>query len=99
MAPVELPAVADLTIVNKLIKTCEEQGATTHAGLLLTSDLFYPSKLPGTLQTFADCGVLGVEMEVACLLMVAQLRGIKAGAMCVVDGNPLKWNEGNYDPY
>eukprot|EP00658_Telonema_sp_P-2_P023225 TRINITY_DN19298_c0_g1_i2.p1 TRINITY_DN19298_c0_g1~~TRINITY_DN19298_c0_g1_i2.p1 ORF type:complete len:271 (-),score=73.49 TRINITY_DN19298_c0_g1_i2:479-1291(-) len=98
MAPVELPAVADIEIVSTLRNICLEHAATSHLGLVLTSDLFYPSKLESNLKLFSDCGVLGVEMEVACLFMVAQLRGIKAGAICTVDGNPLQWEEGNYDP-
>ena len=99
MAPVEFPAVADIDIVNHLTATCAELDAKSYRGIVLTSDLFYPSKLPSSLQLYADCGALGVEMEVACLLMVAQLRGIKAGAVAAVDGNPLKWGDGDYDPH
>jgi|ERR1711865_30324 len=99
MAPVELPAVADPDTVATISQVCDEQKVTYHKGVILTSDLFYPSKLPGTLKLYSECGVLGVEMEMACLFMVAQLRGIKAAACAVVDGNPLQWDDGDYDPH
>jgi len=99
MAPADLPAVADLDVVIALSEVCKELDVTYHRGVVLTSDIFYPSVLPSSLETYSKCGVLGVEMEMACLLMVAQLRGIRAGACAVVDGNPLQWEEGNYDPH
>jgi len=99
MAPADLPAVADPDVVSTLRQICIEQQASYHRGLVLTSDLFYPAMLPSSLEIYSKCGVLGVEMEASCLLTVAQLRGIKAGGIAVVDGNPLKWDEGDYDPH
>ena len=55
--------------------------------------------MESSLATYQRAGVLGAEMEVATLLVIASLNNIKAGAIATVDGNPLKWNEGNYDPH
>jgi uridine phosphorylase len=66
---------------------------------MLTSDCFYPGILPGSLELYKSAGVPGVEMECSALFVIASLRGIKAGAIATVDGNPLKWDEGNYDPH
>ena len=99
VVPADLPAVADHQVVGALSEVCRERGCTYHQGLVLTSDMFYPGQLPSSLELYSKCGVLGVEMEAACLLVVAQLRRIRAGAVAVVDGNPLKWGDGDYDPH
>lgn len=38
-------------------------------------------------------------MEMASLFCIASLRRIRAAALAVVDGSPLKWDEGEYDPH
>jgi uridine phosphorylase len=52
-----------------------------------------------SLELYSKAGVPGVEMECSALFVIASLRGIRAGAIATVDGNPLKWDEGNYDPH
>ena len=100
MVPLGYPAIADNEVCDAIVKACEEIDAPYKRGLVLTSDLFYPSKvMESSLATYQRAGVLGAEMEVATLLVIASLNNIKAGAIATVDGNPLKWNEGNYDPH
>jgi len=66
----------------------------------LTSGNFYPGPaVAGTLQVNADAGALSVEMENATLFCVASIRGIRAAAICAIDGSPFQWEEGNYDPH
>jgi uridine phosphorylase len=68
------------------------------AGIILTSDLFYPSLLPTDLEFYKKAGALAVEMECSTLFIISSLRKIKASAILAIDGHPLKWNEGQYDP-
>ena len=100
MVPLAYPAIADSSVCDAIVAACEEAKAPYQRGIVLTSDLFYPSKvMPSSLALYQKAGVLGAEMEVATLLVVASLNNVKAGAIATVDGNPLKWDEGNYDPH
>jgi uridine phosphorylase len=99
LIPRGYPAVADSRISDSLEKACRDQKAPYKRGIVLTSDLFYPGILPPSLELFSKANVVGVEMECATLFVIASLRGVLAGSILTVDGNPLKWNEGNYDPH
>jgi len=86
LIPAEYPAVADAGIVAALSETA----GAAHRGVVLTSDLFYPMPMLGSrLQQWADAGVIAVEMELSVLLVLAGLRGVAAGGVFAVDGNPL----------
>eukprot|EP00922_Rhytidocystis_sp_ex-Travisia-forbesii_P025390 GHVS01037275.1.p2 GENE.GHVS01037275.1~~GHVS01037275.1.p2 ORF type:complete len:118 (+),score=30.18 GHVS01037275.1:438-791(+) len=68
-------------------------------GMTLSSDLFYASVLkPSSLEMYSKGNVDVVEMEISTLFVIGYLNKIQTGALCVVDGSPLQWNEGNYDP-
>jgi len=99
MVPLAYPAIADAEVLRALEKACRNLNAVYQRGIILTSDLFYPSVLPTSLETYKNAKVAGVEMECASLFVIAALGGVRAGAVVAVDGNPLKWNEGDYDPY
>ena len=74
---------------------------STHIGYGITSDLFYPGVDPSLGDDFklwGGAGVKCVEMESATLMTCASLRGVKSGALVAIDGSPLQWDEGNYDP-
>lgn len=98
MIPLPYPAVSDLEMTQNLITTLRGKGWTGRSGVVLTTDLFYPGLLDNELELYSKAGVVAVEMEVSALLVVAALRRIRASAMLVLDGNPLKWQEGIYDP-
>lgn len=38
-------------------------------------------------------------MENATLFCIGSIRGIRTGAIGVVDGSPFLWDEGEYDPH
>lgn len=98
MVPLEFPAVPDLMLTSDLIAGMKRAKLSGRAGTILTSDLFYPSLLDDQLAFYKKAGAMAVEMECSTLFIAAQLRGVRAGAMLVLDGNPLKWEEGVYDP-
>lgn len=99
MVPVGYPAISDPEVFLTIEKECIDQKTTHKRGIMLTSDLFYTSVLPSSLALYQKAGVAGVEMEAAALFVIASLAGIRAGAVAAVDGNPLKWEDGDYDPH
>ncbi len=99
LIPLGYPAVADLQVIQALEKACQDVKAPYQRGIILASDVFYPGLLPTSLELYSKANVPGVEMECATLFVIASLRGVKAGGIATVDGNPLKWQDGNYDPH
>ena len=99
LIPQGYPAVADARVADALEAACKRENANYSRGIILTSDVFYPATLPTSLEMYSKVNVAGVEMECSTLFVIASLRGVRAGAITTVDGNPLKWDEGDYDPY
>lgn len=89
LIPLEYPAVAATGIVTALGDAIEPE-SRVHRGVVLTSDLFYPMPMLGSsLQQWADAGAVAVEMELSVLLVLAGLRGVPAGGIFAIDGNPV----------
>lgn len=96
-APLEYPAVADWRTVGFLREACEKARVRYHLGITCSSATFYPGQerydtfshyvlrsFQGSLQEWRALGVLNYEMEVATLLVVARVFGLRAGAVCGV---------------
>ncbi|MEJ2085137.1 MAG: nucleoside phosphorylase [Acidobacteriota bacterium] len=102
LVPLSYPALAHHDLVAALLDAADGAGQNVHQGLMLTSDLFYPSEALG--QEFGlwqRSRVIGVEMELAALFVLASLHGARAGGIAVVDGNPTRAAQdmSEYDPY
>jgi uridine phosphorylase len=89
------PAVADLDVTMALRTTAEEDGRSTHTGIVLTSDVFYPGVAARRIDyaMMSQANVLAVEMECAALFGIGSLRGVQTGAILAVDGNVLEDGE------
>ena len=96
MLPIEYPAVPDWDLTQGLMN--QLQPDKIKKGVVVSTDLFYASVLPDPLPLMQKCGAVAVEMEGSALFALGQIHGIATAMACVVDGNPLKWNEGFYDP-
>jgi len=97
--PPGYPAAAEPEIFEAIRNTAKDIGETVKCGMCLSSDLFYkPKCLPSTLETFSRANVDCVEMEAATLFVIARVRGIKAGALVTIDGSPLRFGMGDFDP-
>jgi uridine phosphorylase len=102
LVPLSYPAIAHHEVVGALVLATDRAGQRAHQGLFLTSDLFYPSEAMGQdFGVWQRSGVIGVEMELATLFVIASLHGIRAGGIAVVDGNPANAAQdmSDYDPY
>ena len=84
----ELQAHAD--DINYDVAAAREKGLNFHVGNVLSSDMFYaPEKQAKGGMTWADMGVLAVEMESAALYCNAAEAGKRALAVCTVSDNLL----------
>ncbi len=102
LVPEGYPALAHHEVIAALTDAATERGLTTHTGIVLTSDLFYPSAALGQeWMVWQASRVKVVEMEAAALFVIAALHGAKAGALFAVDGNPTRAAQdmSQYDPH
>jgi uridine phosphorylase len=96
LVPVEYPAVADPVTTAALMQAAP--GA--HRGVVLTSDVFYPSEVLGSnLPLWQRAQCIAVEMECAALFVASSLANVRAGAILAVDGNPLADDDETMDSY
>lgn len=98
MVPKSYPAIPDLELASKLYSKLQLLNAPVQMGTILTSDLFYPGLLDPGWKSAKDDGAIAVEMECSALFVLGALRNIKTASVLVLDGNPLKWEEGCYEP-
>jgi len=97
-APIEYPAIADLTVTNALVQGAKNIGATWHAGVVQCKDSFYgqhsPERMPvgedlqKNWRAWIKAGCIASEMESAALYIVAQTLRVRAG--CVLS---VVWNQ------
>ncbi|WP_136689795.1 nucleoside phosphorylase [Halorhabdus amylolytica] len=82
----EYPAVADYDVLTTLVETAEANDEDVHIGPIATDDAFY-NETEEIVADWVEAGILAVEMEASALFTLARRRGIRAGAICTVDGN------------
>lgn len=92
----DYPAVADDRVVGALVAAAERLGYQYHVGLTLSTDAFYAGQAragfggyeapdaDAMLDQLRAAGVLNIEMEASAVLTLANLYGLRAGAVCTV---------------
>jgi uridine phosphorylase len=83
------PAVPDYGVLSALVDAADDETGSVHVGPVATDDAFYAEDE----AYFTDreaAGILAVEMEAAALFTLARRKGLRAGAVCTVDGNLIK---------
>ena len=83
---VEYPAVADYEALSALVDGAEANDEDVHVGPVATDDAFY-AETDEYVEDWEDAGLLAVEMEAAAIFTLARRKGLRAGAICTVDGN------------
>src|SRR6056297_3816593 len=81
-----VPAVPDYDVLSALVETAEDNGEDVHVGPIATDDAFY-AETDAYIEDWESAGLLAVEMEAAALFTLARRKGLRAGAICTVDGN------------
>ncbi len=107
-APIEYPAVADLTVTNALVRAAERKGVSLHAGVVQCKDAFYgqhePEKMPVSYEllnkweAWKRLGCLASEMESAALFIVASHLHVRAGSCFLVMANQEREKLGLSNP-
>jgi len=80
-----VPAVADYEVLSALVDAAEENDEDVHVGPVATDDAFYAEG--PYVDDWEAAGLLSVEMEAAAVFTLARRKGLRAGAICTVDGN------------
>jgi uridine phosphorylase len=83
---VEYPAVPDYDVLSALVDAAEEQDEDVHVGPIVSDDAFY-NETDEYVADWETAGLLAIEMEAATLFALSRRRGLRAGAICTVDGN------------
>jgi uridine phosphorylase len=81
-----LPAVPHHEVLSELVSVSEARDETVHVGPIATDDAFY-AETEEYVENWERAGMLAVEMEAAALFTLARRKGMRAGAICTVDGN------------
>ncbi len=107
-APIEFPAVADLTVTNALVWAAKNLGYEYHAGIVQCKDAFYgqhdPESKPVSYEllnkweAWLRLGCKASEMESAALFIVASHLGVRCGSDFLVVGNQEREKEGLSNP-
>lgn len=92
-APVSYPAVADFGLIGAMNKSVRNHGRQYVNGITCTMDGFYSrmresrlsrkmqTDIGGTFRRLKNLNILAVDMESSCMLVLANLMGVKA---CIV---------------
>ncbi|MCC7164475.1 MAG: nucleoside phosphorylase [Anaerolineae bacterium] len=103
LVDVAFPAISDLDVTNALRAAAAARRDVKFAlGVMRSTAAFYYGLTPNPHHYWADAGAVGVEMELATLLIIASLNKIRGGGIFVADGNPNETasaNMSDYDPH
>ena len=81
-----------------MLQAADELGIKVHPGILISSDAYYGGN-DEVLRKFGEANVLSIEMEASLMFTLASMRGVRAGAICTVDGNIFKGSgKGEFEP-
>lgn len=107
-APVEYPAVPELSVTNALVSSAKELELPYHAGVVQCKDSFYGQHEPETkpvgyelIAKWEACkklGCLASEMESAALFIVASCLHVRAGSVFLVMANQERERLGLENP-
>lgn len=97
--PEGYPAVANFEVILALSEAARDCEATYHIGLTATASGFYgaqgrkipglPIRFPSLSDDLGKINVYNFEMETSTLLNLAQIMGMRAGAICAVFANRM----------
>ena len=95
----DYPAVASHEVVSALVAAAERLGHDYHVGLTMSADGFYAGQgregfggfeaagSEALVEELQEANVANIEMEAAAILTLANLYGLRAGAVCSVFAN------------
>ncbi|MFC4436560.1 MULTISPECIES: nucleoside phosphorylase [Natrialbaceae] len=93
---VEYPAVPDYGVLSSLVDSAEANNEDVHVGPIASDDAYY-AETEEYVENWEAGGMLSVEMEAAAVFTLARRRGLRAGAICTVDGNLVEGTQKGTD--
>ena len=107
-APIEFPAVANLTVTNALVEAAEKKGCDFHTGVVQCKDAFYGQHQPEVMpvsyellnkwEAWKRLGCLASEMESAAMFIVGSHLGVRVGSCFLVIANQEREKLGLENP-
>jgi uridine phosphorylase len=97
----DYPASADHEVVCALIAAAERLGYDYHTGITMSADSFYAGQgrpgfegfeaagSDGLVEALREANVANIEMEASAILTIANVYGLRAGAVCSVYANRI----------
>ena len=96
-APIEYPAVPDVTVLNALITAAKKKNITYHAGVVQCKDSFFGQHEPEVMpvsyelqnkwEAWLRMGCLASEMEAAALFIAGSFLRVRVGSCFLVVAN------------
>ena len=95
----DYPAAADYEVVSALVAAAERLGYDYHLGTTMSADSFYAGQgRPGfegfeaagsdeLVENLREANVTNIEMEASAIITLANVYGLRAGAICAVYAN------------
>ena len=100
MVPTAYPCFSTPEVVLALQHAAVAAGHRWHRGIVWTKALFFPGVLTPPSEAYFNAGVIAVEMELSALLVMAAMKGLRAGGILTVDGNPKnRATQAEYNPH
>ncbi|SDQ24875.1 nucleoside phosphorylase [Natronobacterium texcoconense] len=93
---VSYPAVPDYDVLSALVDSAEANDEDVHVGPIASDDAYY-AETDEYVADWEDAGMLSVEMEAAAVFSLARRKGLRAGAICTVDGNLVEGTQKGTD--
>ncbi|SFG47431.1 uridine phosphorylase [Halopelagius inordinatus] len=90
------PAVPDYEVLTSLVDSAEENDEDVHVGPIVSDDAFY-NESDDYVEDWEDANLLAIEMEAATVFALARRKGMRAGAICTVDGNLVEGTQKGAD--
>ncbi|MBZ6494454.1 nucleoside phosphorylase [Natrinema longum] len=92
----EYPAVPDYDVLSALVDAAEANDEDVHVGPIASDDAYY-AETDDAVDDWEAAGMLSVEMEAAAVFSLARRKGLRAGAICTVDGNLVEGTQKGTD--
>jgi uridine phosphorylase len=103
-APIEYPAVPDVTVLNALITAAKKKQVTYHAGVVQCKDSFFGQHEPEVMpvsyelqnkwEAWLRMGCLASEMESAALFIAGSFLRVRVGSCFLVVANQEREKKG-----
>lgn len=92
----EYPAVPDFNLLSGIHSAVKAVTSRVKCGLVVTSDLFYSGE--EKFKSFKKVNIDAIDMETSILFVLGSLNRVKTASVLFFDGNPIKWDSGDYAP-